>query len=141
MSSRKWPFALYLFFVVACILFVAELTSLQVNRSEGAELPFFFGEGRSVESFRGRRFMALDPHLGYAYSDGEALVEEIGKAKGTKHKALGLGTDVRWTGRLNGGALLHEERLVHLCVFRDGAEGNGGGSRMGRMVRASRRRG
>ena len=75
MSSRKWPFALYLVVVVACILFVAELTSLQVNRSEGAELPFFFGEGRSVESFRGRRFMALDPHLGYAYSDGEALVE------------------------------------------------------------------
>ena len=28
--------------------------------------------------------------------------------------------------RLNGGAMVHEDRLVHLCVFRSGSNGDGG---------------
>ncbi len=86
------------------------------------------------------------PHEVQPASEVQALIEEIAKAKATKHDALGLGTDVRWTGRLNGGALLHEKRLVHLCVFRSGDQGDGNGDndwtgwRRGRMARASQRR-
>ena len=86
------------------------------------------------------------PHEVRPASEVQALLEEIGKAKVTEHEALGLGTDVRWAGRLNGGALVHEDRLVHLCVFRDGGQGDGGGDndwtgwRRGRMARASQRR-
>ncbi|MCH7781156.1 MAG: hypothetical protein IH848_09930 [Acidobacteria bacterium] len=86
--------------------------------------------------------VASQPHEVRPVAEAQALLEEVAKAKVTEHEAIGLGTDVRFDGpRLNGGALVHEERLVHLCVFRDGAGGDGGGSRMGRMARASRRRG
>ena len=85
--------------------------------------------------------VSSQPHEVRPVAEAQALLEEIVEAKATEHDALGLGTDVRWAGRLNGGALVHDERLVHLCVFRDGAEGNGGGSWLGRMVQASRRRG
>jgi len=78
MSLRKYFFPLYLLVVVASILFVLEFISLQINRSGGVEIPFFFGSGGSVQHFRSSdRFGALDPHLGYAYDDGEPSVERF----------------------------------------------------------------
>jgi len=89
------------------------------------------------------------PHEVQPVAEAQALIDEIAGAKATEHDALGLGTDVRWAGRLNGGALVHEDRLVHLCVFRDGGrdDDRGGrrdgndwaGWRPGRMTSASRR--
>ena len=74
--------------------------------------------------FRNKRAQEVRP-----IADAQALLEDIARASVTKHDAIGLGTDVRFDGsRLNGGALVHEKRLVHLCVFRSAAEGNGGGS-------------
>ena len=89
------------------------------------------------------------PHEVQPVTDARALIEEVAAAKVGQHEALGLGTDLRFEGaRLNGGALVHEDRLVHLCVFRDGNTGNGGGTgndwdrwRPSGMTRASRRRG
>lgn len=89
------------------------------------------------------------PHEVQPVTDARALLNEVGAAAVTRHEALGLGTDLRFEGgRFNGGALLHEERLVHLCVFREDAGGDDGGCdggwdgwRPGRMVRASRRSG
>ena len=78
--------------------------------------------------------------------DAQALLREVEAARVTEHEALGLGTDLRFEGSgLNGGALVHEGRLMHLCVFRDeqGSRGNGddwNAWRIGRMARASRRR-
>ena len=78
----------------------------------------------------------------------------VAAAKPAEHEALGLGKDLRLSGgRLNGGALVHDDRLVHLCVFRDASRdddrgrrrderGDGNdwtGWRPGRMTSASRR--
>jgi hypothetical protein len=42
-------------------------------------------------------------------------------------KAIGLGDDVRLDGRgVRGGALAYDERLIHLCAFRQGRNGSGG---------------
>ena len=89
------------------------------------------------------------PHEVLPVADAQALLDEVGAAAVTEHEALGLGTDLRFDGsRLNGGALVHEERLVHLCVFREASGRDGGvrdgdwdGWRRGRMLRASRRSG
>jgi len=70
-----------------------------------------------------------------------SLLEEIGNCRMSVHDAVGLGQDVRFSGaRLAGGALIHEDRVVHLCAFRmDGGDGGRGAfDRMGRdMARAS----
>jgi hypothetical protein len=77
--------------------------------------------------------------------DAQALLEEVAKAPVAEHEALGLGTDLRFAGpRLNGGALVHEDRLLHLCAFRNDSSGGGGNGdrdhwRSSRMARASRR--
>jgi hypothetical protein len=63
------------------------------------------------------------------------------------HEAVGLGQDVRLSGgRLAGGALVHEEKVVHLCVFRmNGSDGghasfDRSGSPMARASWRGRRR-
>ena len=62
-----------------------------------------------------------------------------------EHEAVGLGRDVRIEARrLAGGALLHENRIIHLCAFRlEEGEGEISGTgrqpRRARMARASRR--
>jgi len=74
-------------------------------------------------------------------SAAQALLDEIAAAPVSEHEALGLGSDIRFDGsQLNGGALVCDERLLHLCVFRNGSNGNNGGLPVGGMVRASRRR-
>jgi len=88
--------------------------------------------------------VADQPHEVQPVADAQALLEEIANAQASKHEALGLGTDLRFEGaRLNGGALIHEKKLVHLCVFRSGTSDDSGwdGWRRSRMTRASRRRG
>jgi hypothetical protein len=79
----------------------------------------------------------------------KAFVDEALDARMREHKAVGLGHDVRLEGRrLAGGALVHEDRVVHLCAFRlDEGEGDGSGWRDGlsrfaqraRIIRASQR--
>ena len=92
--------------------------------------------------------LADRPHEVQPVGEAQALLREVEAARVTEHEALGVGKDLRFEGSgLNGGALVHEERLMHLCVFRDeqGSRGNGDGDgwtgwRLGRMARASRRR-
>ena len=85
--------------------------------------------------------VSSQPHEVRLVAEAQTLLEEIAGAPATEHGALGLGTDVRFAGRrLNGGALVHEERLVHLCVFRSGENEDGGRRYDGRMAQASRRR-
>ena len=94
--------------------------------------------------------LANRPHDVQPVGEAQALLREIEAARVTEHEALGLGKDLRFGGgRLNGGALVHDDGLVHLCVFRDGGrdDGRGGrrdgndwtGWRPGRMTPASRR--
>lgn len=60
-----------------------------------------------------------------------------------EHASVGLGRDVRVQGnRLTGGALFHEDRLVHLCAFvLDEERGQGSVDLGARMIRSSRRGG
>jgi len=49
----------------------------------------------------------------------EALLQEVGTAKTESFRAVGMGDDVRLTGdTLTGGALIVENRIVHLSAFR-----------------------
>jgi hypothetical protein len=93
--------------------------------------------------------MELNPqaHKVPAEEAAKAFVDEALAAKMKKHRAVGLGHDVRLEGRrLAGGALVHEDRVVHLCAFRlDEGESEGrdeGLSRYAeraRIIRASQR--
>lgn len=73
----------------------------------------------------------------------KGFIGDVGGASVVEKDAVGLGVDVRFTGdRLAGGALVHEDGVVHLCAFRlDEGNGNGEGSRyaQSRIARASRR--
>lgn len=73
------------------------------------------------------------------------FLKKVALAETSQHNGVGLGEDWRFDrgGELNGGALVWEKRVVHLCVFKDGSDGNGGERRRvrGGMARASRRRG
>jgi hypothetical protein len=75
--------------------------------------------------------------------EARAFLDEIRSARLTRHDGVGLGQDVRLEGdRLAGGALVHEDSVVHLCAFRldqDEGEGSGWRSIRSRMTRASRR--
>ena len=69
----------------------------------------------------------------------QSFLEEVGRADMEQFPGVGEGDDVRLQGpHMTGGGLVHEDRLVHLCVFRlqAGARGNGNTPR-GRMIRAS----
>ena len=70
-----------------------------------------------------------------------SMLDEIGSSKMTVHDAVGLGQDVRLSGgRLAGGALVHDDQVVHLCAFRmdNGDGGRGSFDQSGRnMARAS----
>jgi len=67
----------------------------------------------------------------HAVADAEAVasfLREVGKAKAESRPGVGLGEDVRLDGpKVLGGALVHEDRVVHLGAFRK-QEGNGFGS-------------
>jgi hypothetical protein len=69
------------------------------------------------------------------------FVEEVAAAETRATQAVGLGQDVRLSGRgLAGGALVHNGRLVHLSAFRLEEEaGSGGGRGRSRMQSFSQR--
>jgi hypothetical protein len=75
-------------------------------------------------------------------ADCRALLAEVLRADCRSFKAVGLGQDLRLHGPgLKGAALEADDRLVHLCAFREAAQqapGSNGPDE--RMVRASRRR-
>ena len=70
-------------------------------------------------------------------------LDRIAGATVEEHASVGLGRDVRILGhRLTGGALVHDDRLVHLCAFTlDEELGQGSLSPGARMIRPSRRGG
>jgi hypothetical protein len=69
------------------------------------------------------------------------FLDRVGGVTLREHAAVGLGRDLRLEGhRLTGGALVHEERVVHLCAFAvDEQRETGWSDLRARMVRASRR--
>ena len=62
-----------------------------------------------------------------------AFTDEVARCRSSLHDAVGLGTDVRFEGeRLAGGAIVHDDRVVHLCAFRvdeEDGENRGAGTR------------
>lgn len=73
---------------------------------------------------------------GAALADG--FLAAVGKARAERFPALGLGEDVRLTARgVAGGALVNENRVVHLAAFRLNQPGET--ARRPRMARASAR--
>ena len=92
----KWNrlfFPIYVVVVVASIFLVAEYVSQQINRSNGVELPFFIGSGESLSAYRSNKFYNLDPHLGYAFSDHEPLVEKF-RARYAWHEGFAIYSSV-----------------------------------------------
>ena len=75
-------------------------------------------------------------------ASAERLLKDAASATAEHFPAVGEGEDLRLRGeRLSGGALVADDRVVHLCVFRlqeggNGFRGNGGS----RLARASLRR-
>ncbi len=79
--------------------------------------------------------------------DVERFLADVAKADASKHDAAGLGIDLRLHGKgVTGGALLVDDRVVHLCAFRSKADSGRGGSidhdelLSGRMMRPDWRR-
>lgn len=69
-----------------------------------------------------------------------AMIEAIGEAQTSSDKAVGLGKDVRFTGRtVSGAALWAEGRYVHICGFGPTAIHNSGTASRTHLTRASRR--
>ncbi len=53
-----------------------------------------------------------------AEKDAVRFLTQVGRAKAARYPALGLGTDIRFSSRtLVGGALEHEQSIVHLVAF------------------------
>ncbi len=69
------------------------------------------------------------------------LIEDAANATVERFPAVGEGDDLRLRGEhLSGGALLVDERIIHLCVFRLREENRtGSGERRGGIARASMR--
>ena len=76
--------------------------------------------------------------------DAEAFLEILRDTAITRYPALGLGEDLRLAGRnLEGAALVHQERLVHLVAFDTGIDASRGDRRTpraGAWPRRPRRR-
>jgi hypothetical protein len=72
-----------------------------------------------------------------------AFVDEVADGRYEAFPGVGLGEDVRITGdRVTGAALVANDRVVHLCAFRNEDEAAGPGPRSrwtSRLTRASRR--
>lgn len=75
-------------------------------------------------------------------ADAEKLIEDAANATAEHFPAVGEGEDLRLqSGRLSGGALAADGRVVHLCVFRLEESDNGRhGNDVSRLARASLRR-
>ncbi|MBK7729472.1 MAG: hypothetical protein IPJ33_13535 [Gammaproteobacteria bacterium] len=76
-------------------------------------------------------------------ADCQTLIEAIRRAERSHYRAVGLGEDVRLDSpEINGGSLIVDDRLVHLCAFRMGRAAGRDSAESGPTVlsRASRRR-
>jgi hypothetical protein len=75
-----------------------------------------------------------------------AFIESVTAAEPRAYPALGLGQDIRLeSDEIDGGALLHEDRFVHLCAFgrsrvEDESERRGSGPTIQRASERQRRR-
>ena len=76
-------------------------------------------------------------------ADCQTLIESILRAERSHYRAVGLGEDVRLDSpEINGGSLIVDDRLVHLCAFRVGRAAGRDSAESGAtaLSRASRRR-
>lgn len=56
--------------------------------------------------------------------DVKTFLSDVAASECRKRTAVGIGMDLRLTGsNLAGGALVVDERVVHLCAFREEEEG------------------
>ena len=56
--------------------------------------------------------------------DARTFLADVAASEQSEHNAAGMGKDLRLTGQnLAGGALVVEERVVHLCAFREESDG------------------
>jgi hypothetical protein len=85
---------------------------------------------------------AGDKESGVAVELADKFIKDAANASIERFPAVGKGEDLRLRGdNLSGGALLVDERIVHLCVFRlERVTDAPGRDREGRMIRASMRR-
>jgi hypothetical protein len=83
-------------------------------------------------------------------NDVTRFLQEIREAEAETHPGVGLGTDVRLSGpRIVGGALVHDDRVLHLSAFRtqdgtlshDGTDADENRPLQGPAARLSRSRG
>ena len=71
----------------------------------------------------------------------ESLLQAAGDSGIEQFPSVGEGDDLRLQGPgITGGGLLHNDRLIHLCVFRMPEQANGSGNTNNRITRASNRR-
>ena len=70
--------------------------------------------------------------------DAKAFMDDVATSEASEHDAVGLGKDLRLTGKaVAGGALVVEKRVVHLCAFREESSDHSGN---GRIMRSAWRR-
>jgi len=95
-----------------------------------------------VQSYALDAIDAGDREIQAEKKSAEKLIEDAANATVERFPAVGEGDDLRLLGdHLSGGALLVDEQIIHLCVFRFQESGRtGSGERGGRIVRASMRR-
>ncbi len=76
-----------------------------------------------------------------ATDDPQVMLDDTAKAAVERFPAVGEGEDLRLHGeRLTGGALVKEDRVIHLCAFRLQVRGNAADHGGSRFARASQRR-
>ena len=85
-----------------------------------------------------------EEHKDIVSTELDNFIEQTAKVKTAEFPAVGEGVDLRLQDdKLSGGALVYDERIIHLCVFRiprgDENEGTSVGTQRP-MVRASQRR-
>ncbi len=76
-----------------------------------------------------------------ATDDPQVMLDDTARAAAERFPSVGEGEDLRLHGeRLSGGALVKEERVIHLCAFRLHTRENAADHEGSRFVRASQRR-
>lgn len=71
-------YAIYLLIVSISTLALVEFFSMKINLGDGIDLPYFFAPTDNYGTVRsGDKFNVIDPHLGYAYGEGESKLNEL----------------------------------------------------------------
>jgi hypothetical protein len=74
-----------------------------IDWSEQGSFPFHFQEGQD--------------RPGNGRGKVVEFLQSVNQARTESHPSVGLGTDCRLTGEVNGFALIHDEQILHLSVF------------------------